>query len=294
MSLNPQLRLLLGAALISFSPVYVALVSVPSTTSAFYRVAFGALGLLLYLRLRGPICWPRPFIVALLIAAAVMFSADLWFWHRSIGYIGPGLSTLLANFQVFIMTVAGMLLFRQRPTASQLVAIPLAMLGLAMIVGVDWSALPPGYRLGVVFGLATAASYASYLLLFREAQARTRHPSQDGLPVRELAVVSLASAALLATVAGLEGESLAIPTLEDGLWLVAYALLAHVLGWLFIASSLAQVPTALIGLSLLLQPALSFLWDVLLFARPVSGRELLGAAIALAAIYLGARSERPA
>ena len=43
------------------------------------------------------------------------------------------------------------------------------------------------------------------------------------------------------------------------------------------------------GLALLLQPTLSFVWDVLFFARPMSAMELLGAAIALAAIYLGSR-----
>ncbi|MDH3433815.1 MAG: EamA/RhaT family transporter, partial [Gammaproteobacteria bacterium] len=43
------------------------------------------------------------------------------------------------------------------------------------------------------------------------------------------------------------------------------------------------------GLALLLQPTLSFVWDVLFFARPMSLTELAGAAIALFAIYLGSR-----
>ena len=43
------------------------------------------------------------------MAAGVFFSLDLWFWHRSIIYIGPGLSTLLANFQVFILMLVGIL-----------------------------------------------------------------------------------------------------------------------------------------------------------------------------------------
>ena len=43
------------------------------------------------------------------------------------------------------------------------------------------------------------------------------------------------------------------------------------------------------GLALLLQPSLSFVWDVLFFARPVSTTEVVGAVIALLAIYVGAR-----
>jgi len=92
---------------------------------------------------------------------------------------------------------------------------------------------------------------------------------------------------MLAVTVLVEGESLAIPTSEDLGWLVAYGVLSHCLGWLFIASSLSEVSTVEAGLALLLQPTLSFVWDVLFFARPMTAIELLGAGIALIAIYLG-------
>ena len=97
------------------------------------------------------------------------------------------------------------------------------------------------------------------------------------------------TAAILGLSAVLEGQSLAIPTLDDAAWLVAYGILSQCLGWLFIASSLPHVSTTEAGLALLLQPTLSFVWDVLFFARSMSATELIGAAIALTAIYLGSR-----
>ncbi|MEL7297213.1 MAG: DMT family transporter [Pseudomonadota bacterium] len=286
---NPRLRLMAGAALISFSPVFVALVSVPATTSAFYRVFIGGVALLLWLAVTRQFTWPRTIVCIWLAIASVAFAADLFFWHKSVLYVGPGLSTLLANFQVFFMTLAGALLLGQKPSVRQLISIPFALLGLAMIVGLDWSALPDDYRWGVVFGLLTAMSYAAYLLSFRHAQTKTTRTGPGGLPARELTIVSLVTAAYLAGVAGMEGTSLAIPTWTDAGWLLGYGVFAHVLGWLLIASSLAQVPAALVGLSLLLQPLLSFLWDVLIFGRRLVGIELLGAAIALTAIYFGSR-----
>ena len=50
-----------------------------------------------------------------------------------------------------------------------------------------------------------------------------------------------------------------------------------------------MVSTTQAGVALLLQPALSFVWDVLFFERPMSAVEIGGALLALLAIYLGSR-----
>ncbi len=282
---NPRLRLFAGAIMISFSPVWVKLVDVSPTTSGFYRVAIGGAALALFLMATGKRLTLSKRAWKILTASAVFFALDLWFWHRSIDYVGPGLATLLGNFQVFFMMLAGALLLRQRPRAVQLFAIPLALVGLGLIVGFDWNNLPADYRLGVVFGLLTAVVYAGYMLTMRAA----RTDSSDPLPIREVAVISIGSALLLGLAAIAEGESLLIPGFQDAVWLAAYGVLSHCIGLLLIASSLLKVSTTEAGLALLLQPILSFTWDVVFFARPMSPVELSGAAIALFAIYLGTR-----
>ena len=282
---NPTLRLFAGAAMISLSPVWVKLVSVSPTTSGFYRVLFGSVALAAYLLVKrqGLQLSNRAWII--LICASIFFALDLWFWHRSINYIGPGLATLLANFQVFIMMFAGIIVLRELPRLTQIIAVPLALAGLAMIVGLDWRNLPQDYRLGVVFGLLTAVVYAGYLLSLREA----RRDSEHSMPIREVAVVSAISAMMLGISAMVESQSLTIPNAQDAAWLVSYGILSQGIGVILIASSLRQVSTTEAGLALLLQPTLSFVWDVLFFSRPMTAIELAGAVIALLAIYLGAR-----
>jgi len=287
---NPTLRLFVGATMISFSPVWVKLVSVSPTTSGFYRVLIGGVALTLFLIVTRQRLQLSRKVWLILAGSSVFFALDLWFWHRSINYIGPGLSTLLANFQVFFMMLAGVVLLRQRPRPIQMAAVPLALVGLGMIVGFDWQNLPGDYRLGVIFGLLTAVVYAGYMLTMRAARTGSTHP----LPSREVAIVSLASAMILGVSACAEGVSLAIPTVTDATWLLAYGLVSHCLGLLFIASSLPKVSTTEAGLALLLQPTLSFVWDVLFFARPTTPTELAGATIALIAIYLGSRQNRRA
>ncbi|MCH8277608.1 MAG: DMT family transporter [Proteobacteria bacterium] len=279
------MRLFIGAALISLSPVWVKLVEVSPTTSGFYRVLIGGMALAIYMLVRRQRLQFSRNAWLMIIVAAVFLTLDLWFWHRSIIYIGPGLATLLANFQVFFMMLAGIVLLRQMPRPIQLVAVPMALLGLALIVGLDWNGLPPDYQLGIILGFMTAVVYAAYLLSLRHVRQQSSHR----LPTRELVVISLLTAAMLGVTALLEGESLVINSLSDVGWLVGYGLLSHSLGWLFIASSLPQVTAVEAGLALMLQPTLSFGWDVLFFDRPMTSVELVGAAIALVAIYLGSR-----
>ena len=282
---GPHLRLFLGAVLISLSPVWVKLVSVSPTTSGFYRVAIGSVTvviLMVFARQKLHLSKRAWILVGL---AGAFFSLDLFFWHRSIIYVGPGLSTLLANFQVFIMMSAGVVLLRQKPSATQLLAVPLALLGLVMIVGLDWQSLPGDYRLGVIFGLLTAIMYAGYLLSLRAARVN----SESRLPLSEVAVVSIVCTLLLVLIAQVEGVSLAVPDSADIKWLLCYGILSHSFGALLLASSLPHVSTTEAGLALLLQPTLSFVWDVLFFGRPMQPVEIAGAAIALIAIYLGSR-----
>ncbi|MEM8984335.1 MAG: DMT family transporter [Pseudomonadota bacterium] len=276
-------RVMAGVVCISFSPIFVALADVAPTTSAFYRVAIGggALLLLLLALRRKP-----GFSLAVyggLLFTGVWFTADLWFWHSSIRDGGPGLSTLLASLQVCFVTLIGWLVLRERVKLRQLIAIPLALFGLVLIVGIDWNALPTDYRRGVIFGVLTGLSYALYLLTLRRVQAATR----SSIPLAEIAIMSLVSAVFLAGIAGGEGESLAVTGTAAIGWLIAYGVLAHVLGWLLIASGIAQVSPAVFGLSLLAQPVLTYIWDILIFGRSIGLIEFVGGAITLAAVFIG-------
>lgn len=282
---SSRVRLFIGAALISLSPVWVRLVDVAPSTSGFYRVLFGGAALVIYLLVTRRRLHLSQRAWWLTVGASFFLVLDLWLWHRSIIYIGPGLSTLLANFQVFIMLIVGIVFLRQVPRPTQLIAVPLAFLGLALIVGFDWKNLPEDYRLGVILGMLTAVAYAAYLLTLR----LLRETSTFRVPTREMAVVSVFCAAMMAVTVLGEGESLAIKSYEDLGWLVAYGVLSHCIGWLFIASSLSEVTAVEAGLALLFQPILSFVWDVAFFDRQMTIVELVGASIALVAIYLGSR-----
>lgn len=278
-----MLELIIGAIIISFSAVFVKLTTVEPTVSAFYRMFFGALVLMVIVFIkREPVLfgWRTASVI---VFAALCFAGDLFFWHRSIVFVGPGLATLLANFQVFLLALVGLFWFRDPLRWEIALSIPLAILGLGLLVGVDWSSLPRDYRTGIVLGLLTAFCYAAYILSLRASRVSEMGPSSLGI----MALISVYCALLLAGLAGLEKQSLAIPTWQDAGILMAYGIVAQVLGWMMISRGITKVGAAQTGLILLLQPTFSFVWDMVFFARRFTLLEGCGAGLALVAIYMG-------
>jgi len=274
--------LLIGAVIISFSSVMVVLAELPPDVTAFYRLFLGGLGMLVVLARQGKISQFSPYVLKWGLFAGVFFAADFIFWHRSIGHVGPGLSTMLANFQIIPLALVSALFFKERMSPKLLAAIPLALIGLYLMVGVGWDSFTDQYQLGVVFGLLAALFYALYLLSLKYAVAKNR---ADTLVVA--CAVALITGLLLGGLAFAQGNSFAIPSMKSLAAILTLALVCHAVGWFLITRGLQTERGALVGLILLLQPTLSFVWDILFFAKPVNLVELSGVGLALTGIYIG-------
>lgn len=270
-----------GASLISLTGVLVRYADVPPTVAGFWRMAFGGamLALVLFALRRWNHVPARAWAFCLWPAFA--FAADLWLWHRSIHAIGPGLATLLANTQVFFMVAAGVLFFGERLHARFALGVALAFGGLVLILGDGWSALAAESKAGVWLGLATGIAYAAYNLGLKRSQ---REAPLAAEPI--LVVSTLQCAVMLGLAALAEGVSFAIPDTRSLVALLALGLIGQCLGWVLIGRALPRLSVATVGLLLLLQPLLAFVFDVLLFARPTATHEWIGVALSLAGIFI--------
>ena len=278
------LQMAVGAAAISTTSLFVKLAHVGPTLSAFYRMAFGGVMLLIGLLALGR--WQRVRLgdVGWLLVPALAFAVDLMLWHRSILYVGPGLATLLGNFQVFLMALAGFFLYRERLGWHFLAGVALGLVGLYLLVGLDWSAVGTQYQLGVILGIVTGIAYAIYML-------STRHAQRSGrvrlAPAQLLCVSSLLCAVVLGIAAAVEGDSFVLPDAQSWASLLGLAFFGQVLGWVLLTAAMPRLPASLIGLLLLLQPALSFVFDVVLFARPTRATDWIGVGLSLLGIFVG-------
>ncbi len=280
---RPFAAILLGAVFISFSGIWVAWSGVEPLVSAFYRVFLGSIFLALACLFRKEFQRVSAKIWALTLLCGLCFAADLYCWHASIAFIGPGLATILGNFQVFILTFVSLCFFGERLRPGFFLSIPLAFFGLWLVIGGDWSALSSDYRTGIYLALATAVFYAAFLLILRAIQQQQASISF----FYGLLLASVSTSIFLAAAISYTGTSFRISGVATVGSLVGLALFSQTIGWAFIANSLPKVIPSIAGLVLLLQPTLAFVWDVLIFGRATTPLNWLGVAITLLAIYLG-------
>ena len=296
--------LLLGAVCISFSPVFVKIAQVGPSTSAFYRMAFGGLGLVAAVLFhkgvtrgarrdaRGPArgrgvsglaAWFGLAALPLAAWCALAFALDLAFWHAAIHIVGPGLATILANSQVVLLAAYGVLVLGECGVARLAVSLLFAAAGIGLLFGPDWAAAPEASLTGLLYGLSAAVCYAVFLVGLRRLQT-----DQDfAAKLRNMAALSLITALMLAPLAHLDGSGFVIP---DGVSLgalMAYGLLGQGVGWMLIAANLPRVALSTAGLAILLQPTLAFVWDVLFFGRRAEMTDVAGGALAVRAICGG-------
>ena len=259
------LQVLAGAFIISFSAIWVKLADVAPETSALYRVFFGFLFLFIAAFWQKEIRIIPARNLYWILLCGVLFGIDLLCWHKSIFYIGPGLSTVIGNFQVFLLAAVGILFYGEKIRLRFLFAVPVAVLGLFLVVGIDGNALNQEYRAGIYFALLTALFYAGFIICLRKIHSDQNQPSF----FYSLMLISFIAAICLALEMVLSDNLFAIPNMRN------------------LANAMPKLRTSLTGFVLLLQPTLSFIWDVLFFSRPTDLINWLGISITLTAIYMG-------
>ncbi|MDR2503973.1 MAG: DMT family transporter [Deltaproteobacteria bacterium] len=271
-----------GAAGISFGPLIIKSIQTGATSAAFYRMLFGGLALLLMALIRRERLLPPPHVLIATLLAGAAFSGDLFFWHRSIVLAGPGLSTLLANFQVFVLALAGVFFFGDRPSLRLFGSIALAFGGLMLLLEVDPRALPPDLSRGILYGLITSIFLSIYILSLRHSRSLPKP-----LPlIANMAWVSLAAAAVLGGLLMLEGGSFTLNSPREAWMLVLYGCGCQAAGWLMVSAGLPHISPGRGGLLLMAEPLCAFIWEALFLRRSPGPVGWIGAGLTLLAIYI--------
>ena len=282
--MNPALgALLVGAACIALSPIFVRLSEAGPTATAFWRVALAVpmLWVLFFLKTKAKPQrysgkWP------LLLAAGFAFAGDLGFWHASVKLTSVANSTLLANLASIFVTLAAWIFFRQKPRRLFVAGLGAALLGVLLLVNTSLAFSSTGL-VGDALGVVTAMFYAGYILAVKALRDRGE------ATLHLMAVTSTITALFLLPAALASGETL-LPATAFGWWiLIGLALVSHAAGQGLIAYALAHLPAAFSSVSLLFQPVMAALFAWVLLSEALVPLQIAGGLIVLAGIYLARR-----
>ncbi|MEE2625167.1 MAG: DMT family transporter [Candidatus Thermoplasmatota archaeon] len=274
-----------GAISVSFSPVFYIFSDTNPSTGAFFRMLYAlpALAILAYLTRSDDQRSSRTRWMA--FGAGLILAPDMLSYHSSMIFIGVGIATLLGNSQVIIVTLVSWRLFGERPNPAILMSLPIVLVGLVLISGISDSE-PFGVDpiKGVIFGIAAAFFYSSFLILFR-------YSNRELAPATNVQLDATAGAALGLLVLGLLPlQSASIDPIElqpswpGHAWLVVLAIVCQVGGWTAIAYALPRLPAAHTSFAILLQPVLTLIWGVVLFDEDPSTNQSIGILMVLISI----------
>jgi drug/metabolite transporter (DMT)-like permease len=277
---NVRVCAVLGAVAIAFSSILVRLSHASPSTAAIFRCAYAlpVLWLLAWLEDRRFGSRPLRQRRTALLAGAFL-GVDLILWHHSIGDIGAGLATVLANIQVVLVPLVAWVWLSERPGRQVLAALPIALLGVVLISGVlEHGAYGRDPGRGTVYALLAGIAYVGFLLLLRRGGADLRRPAG---PLFD----ATASATVVCLVLGLiMGDADLAPDWPSAGWLITLALTSQVLGWLLITISLPRLPAALTSLTLMIQPVCTVALAALILSESPTALQLSGVAIVLVAL----------
>lgn len=275
--------LVLGNVAIAFGPLMVRLADTGPIATGFWRVAL-AVPLLALIGWRAGFR-PRQMsagTMLLLLFAGLAFGIDIIAWHVGIFMTKMGNATLLANCASLLLAIYGVVLARRMPSPMQGLAIFLSFAGAALLMAQSVE-LSPQHFSGDLLSLFAGLFYTIYLLAMMRARASTES-------WMALAIASAAAAAVLLPAALLAGERV-LP--GDWTPLIILALSSQVVGQGLLTFALPHFSPLVIGLALLLQPALSAATGWYVFGEAMTALDFVGSAMVMTALVLVRLAERP-
>lgn len=294
--------MLTGSIALAFGPWLVRSADVPPAASAFWRLALAVVPLAVLAGVvarrsatpavagqAGQPAWgglpplPRGAALAIIAAAGGLFALDLVLWHLGIGRTTLANATLVGNCASFLLPVYGFVVARTLPGRTATLALVCAATGIGLLIGrsADVSA---SHLTGDLLCIGAGVAYAAYFIAVDRVRASVA-------PLPLLALATTLGAVALLPVAALTGPLLP----HDWTPLVLLALGSQVIGQGLIVFAIGYLSPLVVGLTLLVQPAIAATIGMVRYGEALGPAEVGGMVlVALALVLVRLPSQRAA
>lgn len=280
-----KLVILLGVAGASLSAVFTRWSTAPALVLALYRMAISAalMAVPALTRRRELTALTRRDMVLCLVSGAFLglhFTA----YFAGLERTSIAAAVVLVDTEVLFVALASAAVLGQRLSGRAWAAVVLAFGGSAVVALGDSAG--GGALLGDLIALGGAAAMAVYTMIGALCRRKLSTEVYTFL-------VYLAASVSLLVVALLSGTPLTGYGAVNGLTALGMAVCCTLLGHNVFSWGLKYLPAAFISTAKLLEPVLSSVWGLLLFAERPGWMTILGAAAVVGGIALYTRASAP-
>ena len=279
---NPYLPLTLGVIAVSFAAIFIKLSSAPALVIASYRMLFAFICLLPVVLWRyriGLASISRPNRLLMLLSG-LFLALHFACWISSFRFTTVASSTVLVSTQPIFVVIFSYLLFREKISKRQLIAVLIAIVG-SIVIGLADAGKGIGSASlwGDTLALLGAVFAAGYFLCGKAVRA-------DVAVMPYAAGVYGISALALLLISTLSHTPLYPYSPRDFLLFIGLAVVCTVIGHSVLNWSLGFLPAAAVGVAVLGEPIGASFWAMVLFNEIPSSGQLLGGGLLLIGILL--------
>ena len=279
--------LVLAVVGVTWSAIFVRWAGTPGPVSALYRVLIAA-AVLIPWRLS---VTPAPRRAAasrmdprrarwIAIAGGVFFALDLAMWNTAVMKTQAAIASLLGNLTPVFVGLLSWIVLARRPHRSFWVGLLLSLIGCVLIVGAHLdTTVAAGALAGDALAIVACVFFAAYLLTTERVRV-----AMDTLTFNTLAIVG--SVVMLAAICVAFGFPLTGYPSRTWLALAGLGLISQLGAYYALVYALGHLPATVTSVSLLAQVPGTAILAMLLLGEPLTGIQILGAAIVLAGIYV--------
>lgn len=273
------LFLIIGAILIAFSPVLIKDAGAPGTITAFYRLLFGTITLIIpftFSRIKSKEKLKSKGIV-IAIFAGLCLAIDMALWATGIMHSNAAMPTLVGNLAPLWVGIGAFLFFKERQTSKFWIGLLVALIGVTFLMIQDLYQ-PNGIFKGLILGLFAGMFYASFMLLTQIGRKYLN-------TISYLFISSLATTIFLGIFVLIQGlEFVGYPSKAWTLFIIM-GILIQAGAWFFINFAQGHLRASLVSATLLAQPVLAAIIAFMMLGEELTIFQIIGGIVVVFGIY---------
>ncbi len=273
--------LITGLLLIGVSPILIKLADAPGIISSFYRMGIGALVLtpvfIIHCLKNKPDISLKGVIWAIL--GGICLGTDMAFWTTGIMVSNATFPTLAANLTPLWVGIGAIFIFREKHGLGFWLGVALTITGVFLLVVKDFTNTEStGLVKGVLYGTIAGVFYAAY-------QMATQAGRKTLNTLTFLYVSTLTTAVTTGIFALFFNLNFTGYPASTWMYWIAMGIGIQFIGWFLINYSQGTLPASIVAPTLLGQPIVTAIIEVLILGSTFNSWQFIGGAVIVVGIY---------